>query len=78
MHVYYLKKQIILLRRVNDTYTTRVIKQMARPKRLENPTKLTLVMDESTRAKAHKLAFKRDISLSRLFVEFIESQPIKK
>jgi hypothetical protein len=46
---------------------------MARPKTLSTPTRLNLLVEAETKKKASKLAFKRRISIGRLFEQMIEA-----
>lgn len=52
---------------VLDTYNTR----MPRPKRLQKPQKLTLLIEKKNRDKASRMADARGISIGRLFEQLI-------
>jgi len=46
---------------------------MPRPKRLNDPVKLNLLIDRSSKDTARKLALERGISISRLFESLVAS-----
>jgi hypothetical protein len=49
---------------------------MPRPKRLNDPVKLNLLIDRSSKDTARKLALERGISISRLFESLVASTTV--